>query len=31
MVMVSESYPELLQVFGGYLHEDYDVDYDSPD
>jgi hypothetical protein len=26
-----ERFPHLLQVFGGYLHQDFDLDYASPD
>jgi hypothetical protein len=26
-----ERYPNLFQVFGGYLHQDFDLDYESPD
>ena len=26
-----ELYPNLFQIFGGYLHQDWDLDYESPE
>jgi hypothetical protein len=29
--VLERQFPNLFQVLGGYLHQDFDLDYDSPD